>query len=289
MPIYVAFDSADAWASPELFQFDEKFTPIAVAGCPPDAFSATGQLWGNPLYDWDYHKKTGYEWWMKRMARAFDLYDTVRIDHFRGFDTYYSIPYGRKDAVVGKWKKGAGFALFARMKEVLGEVDVIAEDLGYLTPSVIKLVKRTGYPGMKVIHFAFYGGGETTYLPHNHVANSVVYTGTHDNDTTLGWYRSLTKKVRDYTREYLNIQTEDEKEIVWDIIRSAYMSVGNLAIIPMQDFLCLGSEARINIPSTLGGNWEWRMGKKDFTAKLAKRMKKLALTYGRAADETKVK
>ena len=289
VPIYVAFDSADAWASPELFQFDEKFTPIAVAGCPPDAFSATGQLWGNPLYDWDYHKKTGYEWWMKRMARAFDLYDTVRIDHFRGFDTYYSIPYGRKDAVVGKWKKGAGVALFARMKEVLGEVDVIAEDLGYLTPSVIKLVKRTGYPGMKVIHFAFYGGGETTYLPHNHVANSVVYTGTHDNDTTLGWYRSLTKKVRDYTREYLNIQTEDEKEIVWDIIRSAYMSVGNLAIISMQDFLCLGSEARINIPSTLGGNWEWRMGKKDFTAKLAKRMKKLAITYGRAADETKVK
>ena len=277
VPIYVAFDSADAWASPELFQFDEKFIPTAVAGCPPDAFSATGQLWGNPLYDWDYHKKTGYDWWMKRMARAFDLYDTVRIDHFRGFDTYYSIPYGRKDAVVGKWKKGAGFALFARMKEVLGEMDVI------------KLVKRTGYPGMKVIHFAFYGGAETTYLPHNHVANSVVYTGTHDNDTTLGWYRSLTKKVRDYTREYLNILTEDENEIVWDIIRSAYMSVGNLAIIPMQDFLCLGSEARINTPSTLGGNWEWRMGKKDFTAKLAKRMKKLAITYGRAADETKVK
>ena len=289
VPIYVAFDSADAWASPELFQFDEKFIPTAVAGCPPDAFSATGQLWGNPLYDWDYHKKTGYDWWMKRMARAFDLYDTVRIDHFRGFDTYYSIPYGRKDAVVGKWKKGAGFALFARMKEVLGEMDVIAEDLGYLTPSVIKLVKRTGYPGMKVIHFAFYGGAETTYLPHNHVANSVVYTGTHDNDTTLGWYRSLTKKVRDYTREYLNIRTEDENEIVWDVIRSAYMSVGNLAIIPMQDFLCLGSEARINTPSTLGGNWEWRMGKKDFTAKLAKRMKKLAITYGRAADETKVK
>ena len=289
VPIYVAFDSADAWASPELFQFDENFTPTAVAGCPPDAFSATGQLWGNPLYDWDYHKKTGYDWWMKRMARAFDLYDTVRIDHFRGFDTYYSIPYGRKDAVIGKWKKGAGFALFARMKEVLGEMDVIAEDLGYLTPSVIKLVKRTGYPGMKVIHFAFYGGAETTYLPHNHVANSVVYTGTHDNDTTLGWYRSLTKKVRDYTREYLNIRTEDENEIVWDVIRSAYMSVGNLTIIPMQDFLCLGNEARINTPSTLGGNWEWRMGKKDFTAKLAKRMKKLAITYGRAADETKVK
>ena len=289
VPIYVAFDSADAWANPELFQFDENFTPIAVAGCPPDAFSATGQLWGNPLYDWDYHKKTKYEWWMKRLARAFELYDTVRIDHFRGFDTYYSIPYGRKDAVVGKWKKGAGFALFARMKEVLGDVDVIAEDLGYLTPSVIKLVKRTGYPGMKVIHFAFYGGAETTYLPHNHVANSVVYTGTHDNDTTLGWYRSLDKKVKKFANEYLDIQTEDEKEVVWELLRNAYMSVGNLTIIPMQDFLCLGSEARINTPSTLGGNWEWRMGKKDFSSKLAKRMLKLAKTYGRAAEITETK
>lgn len=281
VPIYVAFDSADAWANPELFQFTEELKPIAVAGCPPDAFSSTGQLWGNPLYRWDYHKETEYEWWMKRLKRAFDLYDTVRIDHFRGFDTYYSIPYGAKNAIKGKWLKGPGYALFARMKEVLGDRDVIAEDLGYLTRSVVKLVAKSGYPGMKVLHFAFYGGADTTYLMHNHTKNTVVYTGTHDNDTTLGWFRSLDKKFKKFAIEYLGIKTDNEEDIVWELIRYAYMSVGDMAIIPMQDFLCLGSEARINTPSTLGGNWEWRMGKKDFTVKLAKRMAALAKLYAR--------
>ena len=183
IPIYVAFDSADTWANPELFQLDEENIPTAVAGCPPDAFSATGQLWGNPLYRWDYHEKTGFAWWIRRLEYCFTIYDVVRIDHFRGFDEYWAIPYGDPTAEFGRWEKGPGYALFAAMKKALGNREVIAEDLGFLTPSVLKLVKKSGYPGMKVLQFAFDSREESDYLPHNYTKNCVVYTGTHDNDT----------------------------------------------------------------------------------------------------------
>ena len=253
IPIYVAFDSADTWANPELFQLDDTCTPMAVAGCPPDAFSATGQLWGNPLYRWDYHKKTGYEWWMRRIAYCYELYDVVRIDHFRGFDEYYAIHYGEETAEFGKWKKGPGYELFQVMKDKLGKKAVIAEDLGFLTPSVLKLVKKTGYPGMKILQFAFDSREESDYLPHNYTKNSIVYTGTHDNDTTLGWLSEMSRKDRSFAKRYLHIRSN--KDIEWEFIRAALASVCDTAIIPMQDYLGLGKEARINTPSTLGVTW----------------------------------
>lgn len=287
IPIYVAFDSSDAWANPELFQFDEDCNPTAVAGCPPDAFSATGQLWGNPLYAWEYHKKTGYDWWMKRLAACFQMYDVVRIDHFRAFDEYYSIPAGMKTAEIGTWKPGPGYALFETMREKLGERKVIAEDLGFLTPSVLELVKKTGYPGMKVLQFAFDSREESDYLPHNYEHNCVVYTGTHDNDTTLGWYEKLEKTDKDFCDRYLNLRKCKPEEIKWEFIRAAFASVADMAIIPMQDYLGLGSEARINTPSTLGDNWKWRMKKGVFTDELAEEMRQMTITYGRAAREEK--
>lgn len=279
IPIYVAFDSADTWANPELFQLDEGCVPIAVAGCPPDSFSATGQLWGNPLYKWDYHKKTDYKWWMKRITYCYKLYDVVRIDHFRGFDEYYSIPYGDDTAEFGHWEKGPGFDIFKVMKETLGKKAVIAEDLGFLTKSVLKLVKKTGYPGMKILQFAFDSREESDYLPHNYTANSVVYTGTHDNDTVLGWYGSLNRHDKAFAKRYLNIRSN--KDINWEFIRTAMASVSDTCIIPMQDYLGLGSEARINIPSTLGMNWRWRMLPDAFTVELAKRIRKMTKLYGR--------
>lgn len=281
IPIYVAFDSADAWANPKLFQFDKECKPIAVAGCPPDAFSATGQLWGNPLYDWKYHKKTGYDWWIKRLAACFELYDVVRIDHFRAFDEYYAIPAEAETAQTGKWEPGPGYELFAVMKEKLGERRVIAEDLGFLTPSVLELVEKTGYPGMKVLQFAFDSGAGNAYLPHNYPANCVVYTGTHDNETTLGWYRTLVWYAKDFCKKYLRLEKYSDEEAVWEIIRAAQASVADLAIIPMQDYLCKGSEARVNTPSTLGDNWKWRMRKGAFTPELAGRIRDLSGTYGR--------
>ncbi|WP_029232009.1 4-alpha-glucanotransferase [Butyrivibrio sp. VCB2006] len=279
IPIYVAFDSADTWANPELFQLDKKNTPIDVAGCPPDAFSATGQLWGNPLYRWDYHKKTGYKWWMKRIAHCYKLYDVVRIDHFRGFDEYYAIPYGNPTAEIGEWRKGPGYDLFDTMKKELGEKKVIAEDLGYLTPSVIKLVKRTGFPGMKILQFAFDSREESDYLPHNYTKNCIVYTGTHDNETTRGWYNRLPKNDKKFCKEYLGIHYA--KDAVWECIRAAFASVSDTAIIPMQDYLELDMSARINTPSTLGGNWVWRMDKNALTDELCSKMHDYARIYGR--------
>lgn len=279
IPIYVAFDSADTWANPDLFQFDENNLPVAVAGCPPDAFSATGQLWGNPLYRWEYHKKTGYEWWMKRIKHCYKLYDVVRIDHFRGFDEYYSIPYGDPTAEFGHWEKGPGYDLFKVMKEKLGDLRVIAEDLGFLTPSVIKLVKRTGFPGMKILQFAFDSREESDYLPHNYPKNCIVYTGTHDNETTRGWYESCPVADRKFAKKYLDIHTT--KDIAWQFIRSALSSVADTAVIPMQDYLNLGDEARINTPSTLGNNWQWRMKSDALTDELAARIKEMSVLYGR--------
>jgi len=279
IPIYVAFDSSDTWANPELFQLDEAMQPTKVAGCPPDAFSETGQLWGNPLYRWDYHKKTGYEWWMKRFKHCFALYDIVRIDHFRGFDEYYAIPYGDETAEFGSWQPGPGYSLFETMKAKLGEQKVIAEDLGFLTESVLELVKKTGYPGMKILQFAFDSREESDYLPHNYTCNCVVYTGTHDNDTTLGWWKSFAKEDKAFAKKYLNLKRSDS--VAWIFIRSCMASVADTAIIPMQDYLGLGSEARINTPSTLGENWKWRMDEGAFTDELAGKIKELTQLYFR--------
>lgn len=279
IPIYVAFDSADTWASPELFQLDENNDPIDVAGCPPDAFSATGQLWGNPLYKWEYHKKTGYKWWMKRIAQCYNLYDVIRIDHFRGFDEYYAIPYGNPTAEKGEWRKGPGYDLFETMKKELGEKAVIAEDLGYLTDSVIELVRKTGYPGMKILQFAFDSREDSDYIPHNYTRNSVVYTGTHDNDTTRSWFDQLPKADKKYCREYLNIK--NTKDAVNAAIRAGFASVSDTVIIPMQDYLELPGYARINTPSTLGGNWVWRLKKDALSDDLVKKLNDFARIYGR--------
>ena len=279
IPIYVAFDSADTWSHPELFEFDEKGFPTVVAGVPPDAFSATGQLWGNPIYNWEYHKATGYEWWIMRLAKIFSLYDVVRIDHFRGFDEYWAIPYGDTTAVNGTWCKAPGYERFKVMKEKLGKKEIIAEDLGYLTKSVLKLVARTGYPGMKVLQFAFEGDASNTYMPHNSTKNSVVYTGTHDNDTTRGWFTGAGKKEKQFVRKYVDIRSS--RTATWDLIRIAMQSVADTAIIPIQDYLDIGSAGRINTPSTLGGNWCWRVLPDELDAQLAARMREYAETYGR--------
>ncbi len=279
IPIYVAFDSADTWANPELFLLDEAGEPIGVAGCPPDAFSKSGQLWGNPLYRWEYHKETGYAWWMKRIAHCYELYDVVRIDHFRGFDEYWFVPYGDPTAERGHWEKGPGYDLFQTMKERLGEKKVIAEDLGFLTDSVIELVKRTGYPGMKILQFAFEAWQDNDYLPHNYEQNCVVYTGTHDNETTAGWIQTRSAKDREFIEKYLN--RYEEKELTWELIRLAVSSVADTAIIPMQDYLELGNEARINTPSSLGTNWKWRMDKHALTDELAEKIYELTKLYGR--------
>ena len=279
IPIYVALDSADTWANPELFQLDENRRPTGVAGCPPDAFSATGQLWGNPLYKWDYHKETEYAWWIQRISYCYKLYDVVRIDHFRGFDEYYNIPFGDTTAEFGRWEKGPGYDLFKVMKKKIGNKPVIAEDLGFLTPTVNQLLKKSGYPGMKVLQFAFDSREESDYLPHNYTANSVVYTGTHDNDTTVGWYQTISRRDRIFARKYLNIKTG--RELEWNFIRAALGSVSDTAVIPMQDYLGLGSEARINVPSTLGTNWKWRMTKGQIPEGLAEKIYDLCKLYGR--------
>jgi len=281
IPIYVAFDSADAWANPKLFQFDEECQPIAVAGCPPDAFSETGQLWGNPLYDWKYHKETGYDWWISRLAKSFAMYDVVRIDHFRAFDEYYAIPADAETAQTGEWEPGPGYELFEVMKSRLGEKAVIAEDLGFLTPTVLELVEKTGYPGMKVLQFAFDAEGESDYLPHNYVKNCVVYTGTHDNETTYAWYGTLSEEDKEFCDEYLRLENCTREEVVWEMIRAAVSSVADLAVIPMQDYLCKGAEARINTPSTLGDNWKWRMKRGVFTEELVEKIREMTKLYGR--------
>lgn len=282
IPIYVAFDGADSWANPQLFQFGGDRLPVRVAGCPPDAFSAEGQVWGNPLYDWDYHDKTGYRWWIRRLEHCFRLYDVVRVDHFRGFDEYYTIPYGDSTAARGCWKQGPGMKLFRALKAHFGSVPIIAEDLGYLTESVIKLVEDTGYPGMKLMEFAFDSREAGDYMPYNYPRNCVVYTGTHDNQTLAAWYGELTEEDRALAAEYLNIKQDcSQEEIVWSFIRLTLGSVADTAIIPMQDYLCLGAEARMNQPSTLGKNWCWRLKRDAFTDELAEKIKKTNKVYGR--------
>ena len=284
IPIYVAMDSADTWAHPELFQLDENNVPYAVAGCPPDGFSATGQLWGNPLYRWEYHRETGYQWWLSRLWYVFRLYDVTRIDHFRGFDEYFSIPYGADSAVDGHWEKGPGIDLFRCVEQNLGWHEVIAEDLGYVTDSVRQLLKDSGFPGMKVLEFAFDSrdsGSANDYLPHNYPENSVVYTGTHDNETLNGWFKSITKEEQQMARDYLCDQRTPQKLLHQSFIALAMRSAARMCIIPLQDYLGLDNSCRINTPSTIGINWRWRVKKEQLTEELQQGILATTMRYGR--------
>lgn len=279
IPIYVALDSADVWVNPKLFDLDEQLQPKDVAGCPPDAFCRLGQLWGNPLYRWKNHKATGFDWWIKRMRQAACIYDIVRIDHFRGFDEYYAVPFGDKTAENGIWLKGVGIELFDAIKSAVGEVKIIAEDLGQITPTVRELLCKTGYPGMKIMQFAFSKGYESDYLLHRHIKDCVVYTGTHDNRTSKGWFNMLNDDDKEYAGQYMAFG--DAK---WDkdkFLHHTMSSVANLVIIPMQDYLDLGDEARINVPSTLGENWRWRMKKDELSESIILQMKTLTQIYYR--------
>ncbi|ADZ85518.1 4-alpha-glucanotransferase [Cellulosilyticum lentocellum] len=285
IPIYVSADSSDAWANDKLFKLDENKNPIFVAGCPPDAFSDDGQLWGNPIYDWDYLEETGYEWWIERLKASLKLYDVIRIDHFRGFESYWQIPFGHKTAKKGKWVKGPGIKLFKAVKEKLGDIDVIAEDLGYMTDKVINFRDKTGYPGMKVLQFAFDTREESDYLPHNYTRNCVVYTGTHDNDTVMGWI-DTTGNPEDVKNAKHYLKLDICEGYHWGFIRGAWSSVADTAIAQMQDFLGLGNEARMNLPSTLGGNWQWRIKDGALTKELAKRIYDLTKMYGRLEEDS---
>lgn len=287
IPIYAAYDSAEVWAQPKLFQLDAEKKPVAVAGCPPDLFSATGQLWGNPLWDWEAMAKDGYAWWLKRLDFTRRLYDVVRIDHFRGFERYYAIPFGAETAEHGKWVKGPDFALWKAAKESLGEMNVIAEDLGNITPAVIRLLRRTGFPGMKVMQFAFDSGAENPYLPHNfRTDNCVCYTGTHDNHTLRGWVKTNTDEANTYAMEYLGIKKP--KKLPKAMLRAAWGSIARIAIAPLQDFLNAPPSARINTPSTLGKNWIWRTKATDYSEKLKANIRTMNTVYGRlnAAEES---
>ncbi len=284
IPIYVAFDSADAWANPELFQLDEMGLPKAVAGCPPDGFAADGQLWGNPLYDWEYHKGTGFKWWIERLRQCFAMYDVVRIDHFRGFDEYYSIPYGDKTAKNGHWEQGPGMELFHAVEAALGKREVIAEDLGFMTDSVRQLVKDSGFPNMKVLEFAFDSrdtGSRNDYLPHNYNENCVAYTGTHDNQTITAWFQTITDEERSMAREYLCDEFTPDKKLHKVFISLIMRSRAKLCIIPMQDWLGLDDKSRINVPSTVGTNWKWRLIPTDLSDTLKEEIFKTTQIYGR--------
>ncbi|MBR0171231.1 MAG: 4-alpha-glucanotransferase [Lachnospiraceae bacterium] len=285
LPIYVAPDSADTWANPALFELDGNRKPKRVAGCPPDDYAVTGQLWGNPVYRWEKHAKDNYRWWVKRLTYALAQTDVLRIDHFRGFESYYAIDAHEKTAENGVWEKGPDIALFRALEKKKPGCRVIAEDLGFLTPAVHRLMKKTGYPGMKVLQFAFYPDGDgrfaSDYLPYQYERNCVVYTGTHDNDTTVGWYRTLGNRERAFLRAYLDVDRDDAKRVTDALIRAALSSVADTAIIPLQDYLKLDTRARVNTPSTVGENWKWRMRDGQMTDALAKRMRALAVLYGR--------
>lgn len=280
LPIYVAGDSAEVWANPEQFQLDQNGKPTEVAGCPPDGFSPDGQLWGNPLFDWEKMKEENYQWWVKRIAHQTRFYDVLRIDHFRGFASYFAIPAGDSTAHNGRWVPGPGIDLFRTIEDQLGKINIIAEDLGFLTQDVIDMVNETGYPGMKVLEFAFdardTGSG---YLPHCYERNCIVYAGTHDNDTIIGWMQSAPKDNVQRAIDYLHLDQNEGYH--WGMIRSAYMSVADTAIIQFQDFMGLDNSARINVPSTTGKNWKWRCNKEDFKDELADKLALWMEFYGR--------
>ncbi len=264
-PIFVSSDSADVWAHPELFQLDAQRQPTFVAGVPPDYFSATGQLWGNPLYDWEALEKTGYAWWIARLRAAFGMVDLIRLDHFRGFEAYWEIPASQPTAEIGRWVKGPGDALFHAMQKVLGPLPLIAEDLGVITPEVDALREQFHWPGMRILQFAFGGATEDRFLPHAYERNTVVYTGTHDNETTRGWFESATPKERAFCLKYLGLKNSDA--LPWALMRLAWASVADLAVAPLQDLLDLGAEARMNLPGRASGNWGWRFRVEQLTEK----------------------
>ncbi len=286
LPIYVAKDSADIWSCPEQFQLDEDYNEQFVAGCPPDSFSADGQLWGNPLYNWGQMKKDGYSWWCKRISFISKIFDCIRIDHFRGFDEYYSIPSNDKTAKNGKWRKGPGIELFNAISKKVGEVPIIAENLGFLTDSVNELLEKTGFPGMKVLQFAFDSREESAYLPHLYDKNCVVYTGTHDNDTILGWMKNAAVKDVEFAKEYMRL-TESEG-YNWGMMKVALASSADTAILMMQDILGLDEKARMNTPSTVGNNWKWRIKGECLNSWLAEIIYNLTKLYYRLPDENKI-
>lgn len=284
IPIYVSHDSADFWAHRHLFMLDERARVRLVAGVPPDGFSADGQLWGNPLYDWKRHEEEGYDWWLRRIGKCRELYDVIRIDHFRGFDEFFAIPAEDTTAKNGHWEKGPGIRLFDAIRKAYGETPIIAEDLGYVTDTVRKLVRDTGFPNMKVLEFAFDSRdstGAAEYLPYRYGNNCVVYTGTHDNETVRGWLDSILPEELQQVKDYLDVRTEDPSEIVDKMVITAHASVADLCVIPLQDYLRLGNEARINHPSTQGTNWQWRVRREDLTEELCGRIRHLTELYGR--------
>ena len=284
VPIYVPLDSCDVWSNPELFQLDETQTPTAVAGWPPDAFSEDGQLWGNPLYRWDRHAKDGYSWWLRRLGAAGRLYDVVRIDHFRGFESFWSVPYGDETAQGGKWVKGPGMDFINAVKNGLPSIRMIAEDLGFLTQEVLDLRDASGFPGMKVLEFAFDSREPSDYLPHTYTRNTVCYTGTHDNMTMRQWFETAKPEAAEYAREYMSL-TKEEGE-VWGVIRTAMSSVSDLCVVQMQDYLNLGGEARMNFPGTqTDANWTWRATDGYLTDSLAKKIHRLTGLYGRLGEQ----
>jgi 4-alpha-glucanotransferase len=277
-PIFVAMDSSDVWSHPDLFFLDAAGRPTVVAGVPPDYFSPTGQLWGNPLYRWDVHKSTGYAWWLERLRFTLATVDIVRIDHFRGFAGYWEIPGGAPTAETGRWVPGPGADLFTAIRSSLGaDLPIIAEDLGLITPDVTALRDQFNLPGMKVLQFAF-SGPDNAFLPHHYPQNCVAYTGTHDNDTANGWYAAAPGHEKDFARRYLRV---DGSDFAWDLIRAVWRSTAVFSIAPMQDFLDLGTEARFNFPSRLGGNWEWRMAENALSGDLQGRIKELNWLYQR--------
>jgi 4-alpha-glucanotransferase len=280
----VALDSADAWAHPELFQLDENRMPVEVAGCPPDGFSATGQLWGNPLFAWEEMEKDNYQWWISRIGYLCKVYNVLRIDHFRGFDSYYAIPYGDEDAKNGHWKKGPGMKLFMEMERKIGRQRIIAEDLGFLTDSVRKLLQDSGFPGMKVLEFAFdrRDASSEDYLPYKYTSDCVAYTGTHDNDTIQGWFCTAHPEDVAYAKEYLRLEKPENYH--WDMMQELWGSGAGLTIVQAQDLLGLGSESRMNTPSTLGTNWTWRALPGSFNEALRKRLQHCMELYGRSGQ-----
>ncbi len=279
MPIYVSYDSSDVWANPNMFDLDENRMPNHVAGVPPDEYSDDGQLWGNPLYHWEHLKETNYQWWIDRVKASMKIFDMIRIDHFIGFVNFFSIPYGDENARAGVWEKGPGYDIFDAIKNQIGDVDIIAEDLGAVTEEVRKVLKQTGYPGMKLLQFGYDGDTQNEYFPANYQENVIAYTGTHDNMTTKTWFKSLSPKQKKFCLKSIGCSLFDNK--VDCLVKETLKSNAQTAIIPMQDYLRLGSEARMNIPSTLGNNWKWRVRSEQLTKKLSEKISKWTLEYNR--------
>ncbi len=283
LPIYVSLDSADTWSNPKVFQLDETGKPRMVAGVPPDYFTADGQLWGNPLYDWDYLRDSNYDWWIKRIGATTQLFDVLRIDHFRGFESYYAIPAGAKNAKVGQWMKGPGIGFLNIINQWFTDLKIIAEDLGFITPEVKELLRASGYPGMKVIQFAFDSREPSDYLPHNYDRNCVAYLGTHDNTTIAGWFYEADSDDIEYAKKYLGLNKQEGYNM--GFIRGVMSSVANLAVVAMQDYLNLDAKNRMNKPSTVTGNWQWRILHHELTDKLASRIFEITQMYGRIIEQ----